>query len=756
MRVAPHRQNEQVSLAALFALQVLDTAPEPVFDAMVSLAARLCDMPIALVSLIDADRQWFKANTGLPGVTQTSRDLAFCAHAVLGDELFEVPDATLDLRFQDNPLVTGAPHVRFYAGMPLRLSSGVCVGTICVIDHQARQLNDMQRLSLAQLATATASALEARMAICEIAAGKTRVRDLATELAEQHEMLRITLQHINDAVITTDACACVSWLNPVAERMTGWPLSEAKGMPLGEVFRLVNEETRFPVEGSVFGCLAQAPWSGEEGRTTLISRQGLEFNVKEFASPIRSSKGAVIGAVLVFQDETEHKRMAEEMLYRTSHDALTGLLNRAEFEVHLCRVMRQAKADQSMHALLFVDLDQFKLVNDAGGHMAGDEVLRQVAQLMSEIVRTSDTVVRLGGDEFALILEYCTPAHALRVAQQIGERLESHRFLHGGNRFHISASIGLIPLDDRWDTTTAILQAADQTCSAAREFGGNRVHTWTDTDLAVRERQGAMQWAARIEQALEEDRFVLYAQRIESLTDQSHGLHAEVLIRMMAPDGDVVPPGAFLPAAERFHLASRIDRWVLNRAIAWLKNLPSLSLIENLSVNLSGQSVGDKSFHLWANEVLKEAGQPICQRLCLEITETATVTNIAQAALFIEQVRAAGVRVALDDFGAGASSFGYLKKLPIDYLKIDGQFIRTLLTDELDAAAVRCFTDVAKVLGVKTVAEFVDQPAVLARLREMGVDFAQGYLLHKPAPIDQILPSSQSSTNAHLSSTISI
>jgi EAL domain-containing protein (putative c-di-GMP-specific phosphodiesterase class I) len=286
------------------------------------------------------------------------------------------------------------------------------------------------------------------------------------------------------------------------------------------------------------------------------------------------------------------------------------------------------------------------------------------------------------------------------------------------------------------------MQAADASCYAAKEGGRNRVHLWLDTDTAIRVRAGEMQWAMRIEQALDQDQFVLHAQRIEELGKPSHGIRAEALLRMMQEDGDLVPPGAFLPAAERFHLASRIDRWVLQHSLDWLQALPDERAIRTLSINLSGQSIGDRAFHRHAIEAFRDAGPRICAQVCVEITETAAVTNMADAAVFIRQIRALGVQVALDDFGAGASSFGYLKTLPVDYLKIDGQFVRDIVDDPMDEAAVRCFAEVARIVGVKTVAEFVDRPEVLAKLRAMGIDYAQGFLLHRPAPLSDLLSSS--------------
>jgi diguanylate cyclase len=401
--------------------------------------------------------------------------------------------------------------------------------------------------------------------------------------------------------------------------------------------------------------------------------------------------------------------------------------------------LNKSHEDRSEHALLFIDLDQFKLVNDACGHAVGDQLLQQVGKLLGEAVRGRDTLARLGGDEFAVILENCTAQQAQRVAQQICERMDDFRFLHEERRFRIGASVGLVALDMRWATTAALMQAADTVCYAAKEAGRNRVHTWFDTDQAMRTRHGETQWASRLEQALDDNRFVLHAQRIQPLSAPGRGLHAEVLLRMIDSDGSLVPPGSFLPAAERFHLASRIDRWALRHVTALLKAQPDLSGLDTLSVNLSGQSVGDRALHRQAFELLSDAGPDACRRLCLEITEAAAVTNMADAAVFIDQVRTLGVRIALDDFGAGASSFGYLKNLQVDLLKIDGQFVRDIVDDPLDEAAVRCFVDVARVVGVKTVAEFVDRPQVLERVRAIGIDFAQGFLLHRPGPIDVVL-----------------
>jgi diguanylate cyclase (GGDEF)-like protein/PAS domain S-box-containing protein len=566
---------------------------------------------------------------------------------------------------------------------------------------------------------------------------------LAQKLAEQHELIRVTLQSIGDSVITTDQNAAVTWLNPVAERMTGWTAAEAKGRPLHQVFHIVHEQTRQPAEDPIVACMQHDKSMGLAPSTLLISRSGEEFGIQDSASPIRDDQGRTLGGVLVFHDVTEQRRVSGEMNYRATHDVLTGLVNRAEFEARLERALAAAQSDGSPHALMCIDLDQFKLVNDACGHAAGDSLLQEVARLLREIVRNRDTLARLGGDEFAVLLEHCTAEQAGRVAQEICDRMDDFRYLHDGKRFRIGTSIGLVPLDARWVDASAVMQAADSSCYAAKEAGRNRVHAWFDTDTAVKARTGDMKWATRLEQALDENRFVLFAQRIFALHGDTTLVNAEILLRMVDTDGSIISPASFLPAAERFNLATRVDKWVLKNAIDLLIGLPSLNGIGMVCINLSGKSVGDRAFHRAAFAILEAAGASICSKICIEITETAAVTNMADANRFIEQAHLLGIRIALDDFGAGSSSFGYLKSLAIDKLKIDGQFVSDVMTDPLDDVAVRCFIDVARVINVKTVAEFVDSAAVLVRMREMGVDYAQGFHLHRPELADEVFTSEQ-------------
>jgi diguanylate cyclase (GGDEF)-like protein len=374
-------------------------------------------------------------------------------------------------------------------------------------------------------------------------------------------------------------------------------------------------------------------------------------------------------------------------------------------------------------------------VNDTCGHAAGDLLLQQLAGMLRQAVRKGDTVARLGGNEFAILLSSCSVASAQRLAEKVCASFDRFRFVHGDHRMKVGTSIGLAVVDERWVDTAALLQAADACCHAAKQAGRNRVVALYDDETAILQRTVDAQWAARIERALDEDKFVLFGQHIVALQGSETDAKLELLLRMVDTDGSLISPAAFIPTAERYHLMGRVDRWVVCHAIAWLQRWPNSSAAPSVAVNLSGQSVGDRNFHLWAIKEFAAAGAGVCRRVILEITETAAITNLSDAAHFMGQARALGLRTALDDFGSGTSSFGYLKQLPLDYLKIDGQFVRDVLTDPLAAAAVRCFVDVARVVGLQTVAEFVESDAVMQHLKALGVDMAQGFHVHRPGPL---------------------
>jgi len=543
-------------------------------------------------------------------------------------------------------------------------------------------------------------------------------KTLERELAESNDLVRVTLDSIGDAVITTDPAGHVVWLNPVAERLTGWAKDDARSRPLKEVFNLSDADT---------------------GQPRLHSRQGADYGIEDSTSPIRNAKGQILGAVVVFHDVSEQRRLAAQMRHRASHDALTGLINRAEFEQRLSRLLEAAKLEAKGHVLMYIDLDEFKVINDACGHAAGDQLLCQVSMLLQGAVRGRDTVARLGGDEFGVILEFCSIEQGREIAQKICSQVELYRFAHDERRYRIGASIGVVPVDLRWQGSAAVLQAADSCCFAAKHAGRNRVHLWTESDSTLMAPQGAMQWVDRLETAIDENRFVLFAQRIEQIDGFTAGLHCEVLLRLRDDDGSMIMPASFLPAAERFHLMPRIDKWMLHQVLDMLSSdAIALERIDCIAVNLSGHSIGDRSCHRELIRMLQEARFD-AKKLCFEITETAAITHLCDAQAFFKEVRSLGVRIALDDVGAGASSFGYLRMLPIDYLKVDGQYINGL-HDPLNHAAIRYFCEVAKGVDIKTIAQCVERSKVRDALNTIGVDMVQGLLIHHPEPLAALLP----------------
>jgi diguanylate cyclase (GGDEF)-like protein/PAS domain S-box-containing protein len=566
---------------------------------------------------------------------------------------------------------------------------------------------------------------------------------LERELAEQRELLQVTLEAIGaavgDAVITTDLAGRVRWLNSVAEALTGWAREDAIGEHVARIFIAVGEPSRATVQDPVSACLARSIAADRLEPAVLLSRNGQEYGIEDSAAPIRDLRGRIIGAVLVFRDVSEQRRLSAEMRHRATHDMLTGLANRAEFEAALTRLLLRAQEEQSSHALMYIDLDQFKLVNDTCGHAVGDQLLKQIGLLLRGIVRANDVVARLGGDEFGVLLDHCNVDQALRIGQNICKHLEEFRFIHDGRRFQAGASIGLVPVDGRFVDAGAVMQAADTSCYGAKDSGRNRVHVWFETDSALHLRNRDMDWVSRFSQALDEDRFELYGQIIAPITPTTPGLRFETLLRLRTEDGTLSRPAVFMLAAERFGMATRIDRWVVRRLLAWMEGIAQdAESIAMVTINLSGQSIGDRAFHRDIGDMIKQAKFDV-RRLCFEITETAAITNFADAAQFIEEMRSHGIQIALDDFGAGTSSFGYLKILPVDYLKIDGQFITNLLEDDLDRATVRCFHDVARVIGVRTIAESVERQDVSDALQRVGIDMIQGFLVHRPEPLDMLL-----------------
>ena len=1108
---AAHAQGarEAKRLARLRDLMVLGTKPEPLFDGIARLASEVCGTPIALVSLVGAEVQWFKANVGLPGVTGTPRDIAICSHTLASDGVLEIPDTRGDARCADNPLVHGPSDLRYYAGAPLELDDGIRVGALCVIDHQPRKLDELQLRTLRALAGLVSDALDMRRDLIErslfarseyertLAASEAQhraivedqtemvalsdadcmlryvnpayaqplgfephqlvgsslldrvdpadrddvrarlaevlrtgqpvrslnrnvsadgtvrwlewtnrvttgargerlvhavgrdvteqrrteealrasralldrtsriagvggwefdvassaiswsdqtcrlhemplghsptlaegiayftpaarpvieqavqrgidsgepwdlelpivtargrplwvrtvgeaefddassllrlsgavqditerrrleqrlaererfVRDITDsvpvriayidleerycfvnqahcrrfgrereqilgrtrseltrgtidpvstdrlaaamrgerqhfeytetidgearriesqfipdvdedgdvhgvfctgiditdrtrierELAGQHEMTRVTLHSIADAVITTDAAGCVRYMNPVAEQLAGWRADEAAGRPIEQVVQILDEATRRPATNPVERSLSENRAVGLAGDLLLVSRDGSERGIEDTAAPIRGSDGSLLGAVLVFRDVTERRRQANALTYRATHDKLTGLANRGEFESRLAGLLDGARSDGMQHALMAIDLDRFKLVNDACGHAAGDRLLCQVSALLRQCVRSRDIVARLGGDEFGVILEQCTVEQAGRVAQQICDRVGAFRFVHDGRAFGVGASIGLVPLDARWADIADALQAADAACYAAKHAGRSRVHTgWGD---AGHEPAGAPglegNWAERLQKALDGDGFELQALPIEALDAAAYAAPGRyVELRACLIDGSRrIAAAEFMPAAERFQLAPRIDRWLVEAACARLAG--SAGAATGLAlVALSAPTLADRTLHRRLADAVAALG-PRAAALCIELHEAAVLAHPAEAAELMQMLRGAGARIALGGLGAGTSTLALLRTLPVDIVKLDPAVVRGVADDAFDRAAVRCWRDAARALPAVTIAAGVEREDVRAKLQRLGIDLAQGALFDSPA-----------------------
>ena len=436
--------------------------------------------------------------------------------------------------------------------------------------------------------------------------------------------------------------------------------------------------------------------------------------------------------IAIVEDVSESRRLSEELSHQATHDDLTGLLNRRAFERDLGEYLRRAHNENSVHALCFIDLDQFKIVNDTQGHVVGDQLLRQVANHLSEHLRKGDLLARVGGDEFGLILDRCDPHSAVMVAEKLRKALEEATFSWHGYSFSAACSIGVVPITSSAADTTELLRAADAACQLAKERGRNRVHMAEEDDAELSERREQMEWVGRIRSALEEDRLYMDAQSIASLTDSSR-VRYEVLVRMLDESGQVVPPGAFLPASERFGLAHLIDRWVLEHVCCQLEAHPQhLAGLEACHVNISGRSFDQEDFADFVIGLLGQYSVPP-EKLCFEITETAAIRHLADVHAFMERLGAMGCTFALDDFGAGLSSFGYLRDMPVELLKIDGSFVRNIANDETDRAMVRAINDIGQTLGKTIVAEFVEDDDALNVLREMGVHYGQGFGIHRPS-----------------------
>ncbi|MCD7041193.1 EAL domain-containing protein [Pseudomonas sp. MAFF 311095] len=557
----------------------------------------------------------------------------------------------------------------------------------------------------------------------------------ADALQQEKERAQITLESIGDGVITTDVDGAISYMNPAAEALTHWNSAQAQGLPLAALFNLLDDNAQ-PDGFTLIEHIVKGQLSGGSEHSKTIQRlDGSTVSVTLVGAPIRSG-GKVTGAVLVLHDMTQERQYIANLSWQATHDALTGLANRREFEFRLEQVLHPAAQQYGgRHALMFLDLDQFKLVNDTCGHAAGDELLRHICALLQSDLREGDTLARLGGDEFGILLENCPAAVAEKIAESLRHTVQSLHFVGKGRPFMTTVSIGLVHLGHTPTTLETSLRAADMACYMAKEKGRNRVQVYHADDSELSLRFGEMAWVQRLHMALEENRFCLYAQEISPLgqTDGGDG-HIEILLRLHDEAGRIILPDSFIPAAERYGLMTSLDRWVVENVFKiiarCLHERPGRPMAM-CAINLSGITIGDDDFLGFLREKFHTYAIPPGM-ICFEITETSAIANLGSAIRFINELKALGCQFSLDDFCAGMSSFAYLKHLPVDFLKIDGSFVKDMLDDPINRAMVEVINHIGHVMGKRTIAEFVETPQIEQALLEIGVDYAQGYLIERP------------------------
>ena len=560
----------------------------------------------------------------------------------------------------------------------------------------------------------------------------------AEALYQEKDRLQVTLESIGDGVITTNVHGYVEYINPVAEIMTGWDGEEGKGQPLPIVMQLIEEDSERDMKLPLKEWLVEGRRVALPSSSVLVKRGTDEKAAIELTgAPIRDSKQGVIGSVLVFRDVTKIRSLAKQLSYQATHDALTGLINRIEFDKRVEQAINSSRNSGKDHALCYLDLDQFKVVNDTCGHYAGDELLKQLTSLLLKSLRDSDVLARLGGDEFGVLLYGCPISKAEIIAENLRKIVEEFRFVWDGKPFRVGLSIGLVSIGENTEGLTEILSSADSACYVAKERGRNCVHVFEVDDKAVAEHHGQMHWMQRIQRALDHDLFELYIQAIVPVNGSPRKeRHGEILLRMIddqSPSGnDIIPPNAFIPAAERYHLMPQIDRWVMRQAfyeLAKRKNLPTQ--LTTCAINLSGQTLSDVKLLDYIIDLFDET-QISPHALCFEITESAVIANLDIARDFISQLKDMGCRFALDDFGSGLSSFGYLKQLPVDYVKLDGAIVREIADSRVNHAMIQAINYVTHVMGMKSIAEYVENAAIFNALRAISVDYAQGYAIERP------------------------
>ncbi len=563
------------------------------------------------------------------------------------------------------------------------------------------------------------------------------------QLKQQERWLSAVLHSVEDGIIATGHDGRIQFMNNVAETITGWNEIEAEEHRIEEVFPLTFGHDKRSVTFPEIETASDESYPFVFKDCILVNKQSARINVEGSLAVIKDRNDNTDGQVLAFRDTTEMQRLSDTISYQASHDTLTGLANRDEFSARLELLLESAKQGDTEHSLIYLDIDQFRVVNDICGHTAGDELLLKTTRIIRSVVRSSDFSARLGADEFGILLEHANIDQAMEIAKRLQSRLMEDRLIWDKHVFNINTSIGIVPIDKTSDSIHTVFAAADDACYIAKDEGGNKIKVYSNEENRFAQRRGEMQWISRLTKALEEDRFVLYHQPIISLDGNGREVHkSEILVRMVDTEDQIISPAFFIPSAERYNLMPAIDRWVIQTAFRNYKLLSDKYGADknpySFTINLSAAFLADETSLDFIHYEFQEYGVPP-EAFCFEITETAAITNMDTATRFIREMKKTGCSFALDDFGSGFSSFNYLRQLPVDYLKIDGIFVKNMHEDSISHAMVEAINSLGHFIGIKTIAEFVANEEIIEQLKKIGVDYGQGFELGRPAPIIELL-----------------
>ena len=567
------------------------------------------------------------------------------------------------------------------------------------------------------------------------------------QLSNEKDKVVATLRSIVDAVLTTNERGEVQYVNQAANRLLNCPQEKAIGKRVEKILDLYEEESDRRMNNPVLSCISSHEHNNQKAYADIKTKTGAKYTVQVMVTPLISTDGKLYGAVLVLNDVTNLRTLARRLRYQASHDSLTNLINRSEFERKVRKAILNAKTKRILSSIIYIDLDRFKMINDLYGHAAGDELLIQFSNMVKSHLRGSDVLARLGGDEFALLLSDCHLEKAEAKAHAVLTSIQEYMFIWEHKSFNVEASLGVAEINQRCFDLSYVLSSVDSACYLAKESGRNCVRIFREGDADINHRRGQERWLQRFDKALNDGKLIVNAQTIvnikENKNDQADKNGFEILIRMQDETGRLVPPNAFLPAVERYNKAPKLDRWILNNVLKLLAdNQHVLAKVNKCSINLSGQSLVSEGFLPFIMAKLNEF-EIAPSKICFEITETAAIANLNQAKGFVKSLKDLGCYFALDDFGSGLSSFAYLKNLPVDYLKIDGMFVKDIHNDDVSRAMVKAINDMGHVLGKQTIAEYVENEQILEILKDIGVDYAQGFYAGRPMPILEFFDSAE-------------